>query len=195
MDKRTAVVFALLAVTAVAVIVHGRPDKGGAPAATAEVARDAGPDAAATARQDGADGGAAAVPEEGPGQSEASLGNPDAGATLLDGAAPPALAGGAPKSVAFGVILVEYKGAQGASPGARSKDAALEYAKQLSAEAKTDFKAAVAKGDKGSMENAGHMPRGMLEPAPEYVLFSLPKDGVSDPVDTPRGFWIVRRIE
>ncbi len=35
----------------------------------------------------------------------------------------------------------------------------------------------------------------MLEPAPEYVLFSLPKDGVSDPVDTPRGFWIVHRIE
>ena len=32
------------------------------------------------------------------------------------------------------------------------------------------------------------MPRGMLEPAPEYVLFSLPKDGVSEPVDTPRGF-------
>ena len=45
------------------------------------------------------------------------------------------------------------------------------------------------------MENAGRMPRGMLEPAPEFVLFSLPKDGVSDPVDTPRGYWIVRRIE
>jgi hypothetical protein len=35
----------------------------------------------------------------------------------------------------------------------------------------------------------------MLEPAPEFVLFSLPKDGVSAPVDTPRGFWIVHRIE
>jgi len=27
------------------------------------------------------------------------------------------------------------------------------------------------------------------------VLFTLPKNGVSDPVDTPRGFWIARRIE
>jgi len=192
MDKRTAVVFALLAVTAVAVIVSERPGKGPAPVASAEAARDAGPDAAAGARQDG---GAAAGPEEAPAQGDPSLANPDAGGTLLDGAAPPALAGTAPKSVGFGVILVEYKGAQGASPNARSKEAALEYAKQLAAEAKTDFKAAVAKGDKGSMENAGHMPRGMLEPAPEYVLFSLPKDGVSEPVDTPRGFWMVRRIE
>jgi hypothetical protein len=179
------------------VIVSGRPGKGTPPAgtATAEAARDAGPDAAAAARHDGGDGGEGAGPEEAPALPESSLGNPDAGATLLDGATPPALAGGAPKSVAFGVILVEYKGAQGASPNARSKEAALELAKQLAAEAKTDFKAAVARGDKGSMENAGHMPRGMLEPAPEFVLFSLPKDGVSDPVDTPRGYWIVRRIE
>src|SRR5262245_59970079 len=130
MDKRTAVVFAVLAVTAVAVIVSGRPGKGNAPAATAEAARDARPDAAVAARHDGGDGGESVGPEAGPAQSEASLANPDAGATLLDGAAPPARAGGAPKSVAFGVILVEYKGAQGASAGARSKEAALELAKQ-----------------------------------------------------------------
>ena len=62
--------------------------------------------------------------------------------------------------------------------------------------AKTDFKAAVGKGDKpGSMDNAGRIPRGVLEAAPEYVLFSLPKGGVSEPVDTPRGYWIVQRIE
>ena len=95
----------------------------------------------------------------------------------------------------FGVILLQYKGAQGAPPGARSREAALELARQIAPDAKADFKAALAKGDKGSLENAGRMPRGMLEPAPEYVLFSLPKDGVSEPVDTPRGFWIVRRIE
>ena len=47
----------------------------------------------------------------------------------------------------------------------------------------------------GMKGTAGRIPRGMLEPAPEYVLFSLPKDGVSEPVDTPRGFWIVHRIE
>src|SRR2546426_366347 len=71
----------------------------------------------------------------------------------------------------------------------------LELAKQLAEEAKTDFKAALAKGDKGSTENAGRLPRGILEPAPEFVLFSLPKGGVSEPVDTPRGFWIAQRIE
>ena len=119
----------------------------------------------------------------------------DAGARLLTGEAAPPLTGDAPKSIIFGVILVTYKGAQGAPPGSRSREAALELAKQLAVEAKQDFKATVGKGDKGSMENAGRMPRGMLEPAPEFVLFSLPKDGVSDPVDTPRGYWIVRRIE
>ena len=122
-------------------------------------------------------------------------GSSDAGLTLLSGEAAPALAATAPKSVTFGVILIGYKGAQGAPPNAPSRDDALARAKQLAEDAKKDFKAAVARGDKGSMESAGKMPRGMLEPAPEYVLFSLPKDGVSDPVETPRGFWILHRIE
>ncbi len=95
----------------------------------------------------------------------------------------------------FGVILVAYEGAVGAPKGARSRAVALSLAMRLATEAKRDFKAAVAKGDPGSIENAGRMPRGLLEPVPEYVLFSLPKDGVSDPVDTPRGFWIVHRLE
>jgi hypothetical protein len=196
MEKWTAVVFAGLAVTAVAVIVSGRPTKGTAPAATAstDAARDAGPAPGDAARRDAGEGGDAG-PDEGQAQGEPLAMGSDAGATLLNGSLPPALAASAPKSVVFGVILIEYKGAQGAAANARSRDAALELAKQLAAEAKTDFKAALAKGDKGSMENAGHMPRGMLEPAPEYVLFSLPKDGVSEPVDTPRGFWIARRIE
>jgi parvulin-like peptidyl-prolyl isomerase len=120
----------------------------------------------------------------------------------LSGEAAPALPADAPKSVVFGVVLVTYRGAQG-PPGAarvpataRSREAALEMAKQLAELAKTDFKAAVGKGDKpGSMDNAGRIPRGVLEPAPEYVLFSLPKGGVSEPVDTPRGYWIVQRIE
>jgi len=127
----------------------------------------------------------------------------DAGGTLLlSGEAAPALPADAPKSVVFGVVLVYYRGAQGqpgaprVPPTARSREAALELAKQLAELAKTDFKAAVGKGDKpGSMENAGRIPRGVLEPAPEYVLFSLAKGGVSEPVDTPRGYWILTRIE
>jgi hypothetical protein len=40
------------------------------------------------------------------------------------------------------------------------------------------------------------MPRGMLEPYIEYILFSLPKGAVcSEPIDTPRGYWIVKRLD
>jgi parvulin-like peptidyl-prolyl isomerase len=45
------------------------------------------------------------------------------------------------------------------------------------------------------MEDAGRIPRGVLEPAAEYALFTLSPGAVSDPVETPRGFWIVKRIE
>jgi parvulin-like peptidyl-prolyl isomerase len=97
--------------------------------------------------------------------------------------------------VTWGVVLVVYEGAQQAPATARSRDAALTLAKKLAEQAKTDFKEAVAQGDKGSMENAGKMLRNMLEPAPEFVLFSLKKGEIGGPVDTPRGFWIVRRID
>jgi hypothetical protein len=40
------------------------------------------------------------------------------------------------------------------------------------------------------------MHRGILEPAVEYLLFTLPKGTVyAEPIDTPRGYWIVRRID
>jgi len=119
----------------------------------------------------------------------------DAGAMLPGGKPAPPLDATAPKSVTFGVIVVSYKGAQLAGQSSRTRDDAEKLAKQIAVEAKKDFKAALAKGDKESLENAGRMPRGMLEAAPEYVLFSLAKGDVSEPVDTPRGFWILKRIE
>src|SRR6185295_587714 len=102
------------------------------------------------------DGGSAEDPASPDGPATATS---DAGAMLLNGTLAPPLAADAPKSVVFGVILVQYKGAQFAPPTSRSREAALELAKQLAADAKTDFKAAVARGDKGSMDNAGRMPR------------------------------------
>jgi hypothetical protein len=120
----------------------------------------------------------------------------DAGGTLLPSGEPaPGLPAEAPKSVVFGVVLVSYRGAQGALKDARTRDEALALADELATLAQTDFAAAVGRGDQGSLENAGSLPRGVLEPAPEYVLFSLDKGAVSEPVDTPRGFWIVKRIE
>jgi hypothetical protein len=102
---------------------------------------------------------------------------------------------GSPKTVRFGVILVQYRGAELAPPSARPKPEALTLARSLAEAANTDFKAQVQRGDPGSMDDAGRIPRGVLEPAVEYALFMLPKGGVSEPIDTPRGFWIVRRIE
>ena len=201
MQKYLALVFGLIVVGAVALIVGERPHKG--TPTTTEAVRDAGQhggpsEGPPTPPGDGGPAGdAGASTEEGTASPESPFGDPDAGRTLLGGGAPPPLAVEAPKSVVFGVILIQYKGAQGAPPNAPPREVALERANKAAADAKTDFKAALATyGDKGlSLENAGRMPRGMLEPAPEYVLFSLPKGGVSDPVDTPRGFWIVHRIE
>jgi hypothetical protein len=106
-----------------------------------------------------------------------------------------ALPSTAPKVVRFGVILVQYRGAQGAPPTARSKNEALALARSVADAAKVDFKGSISKGDPGSTDDAGRMPRGVLEPQAEYVLFMLDRGGVSDPIDTPRGFWIVKRID
>jgi parvulin-like peptidyl-prolyl isomerase len=97
--------------------------------------------------------------------------------------------------VRFGVILLQYRGAQGAPSTSRSKEDALALARSIAEAAHVDFRAQVSKGDPGSMEDAGRMPRGVLEPATEFALFTLAAGGVSDPVDTPRGFWIVKRLE
>jgi hypothetical protein len=191
----SAIVMGFLLAGAIALVaLKGGPPKAPTAAADASADSEAGASDAAPTGAASPDPDAGAPTSEDGGEPEPSAPS-DAGMTLADGEAPPPLAGDAPKSVTFGVILVTYKGAQVAPPTARSKDEALVLAKQLAEEAKVDFKAAVQKGDKGSMENAGRMPRGMLEPAPDFVLFSLAKGAVSDPVDTPRGFWIMQRIE
>jgi hypothetical protein len=118
-----------------------------------------------------------------------------AGFTMTDGTPVPPLPAGSPRVVRFGVVLVTYAGAEDAPKNARSKRDAHDLAEKLAAQAKSDFHAAVRRGDEGSLDDVGSMRRGVIEPAPEYVLFSLPVAEVSDPVDTPRGYWIVKRIE
>ncbi|XYH99182.1 peptidyl-prolyl cis-trans isomerase [Sorangium sp. So ce1128] len=197
MQRSTAVIYTLFFAGAVAFVIANSGPKGRGPAsapADAGADADAGSPAAATASADGdagTDAGGDGLPEVAAEQATRS----DAGVTLLSGEAPPGLPTEAPKKVRFGVVLVQYRGAQGAPPTARSKEAALALARELAEVARTDWKAAVDKGDKGSTDDLGFIPRGVLEPAPEYELFSLPKGGVSGPVDTPRGFWITRRIE
>jgi PPIC-type PPIASE domain len=117
------------------------------------------------------------------------------GSRMADGTLVPPLPEKAPRTVHFGVVLVSYSGAQGAPATARGKEAAIELVQKLAAEAKTDFHLAVSHGDAGSSDDVGRVPRGVLELAPEYALFTLPAGGVSDPVETPRGFWIVKRLD
>jgi hypothetical protein len=115
---------------------------------------------------------------------------------LPDGRKAPPLPDTAPQSVTFGVVQFAYDSAQFAQKGTRTKEQARQKAKSTVELAQKDFEAAVQKGDRGSRANAGRIPRGILEPAVEYVLFTLPKKTVSaEPIDTPRGFWIVRRID
>ncbi len=121
------------------------------------------------------------------------------GATLFDGSAVPPLPMNAPRQVRFGVVLVSYEGAQ-PSPtssrvSSRSKGDARALAEKLFAAAQQDFHGAVQQGDAGSSDDVGRVKLGILEAAPEYVLFTLPIDGVGGPIDTPRGFWIVKRLE
>lgn len=114
--------------------------------------------------------------------------------TLPDGRKVPELPAGAPKEVNFGVVQISYQGAQSAPKDARSKADAKTRALTLAAEAKQDFAAAVSKGDRGSTSDAGRVPRDVLEPVVEYLLFTLQKGDVyPEPIDTPRGYWIVRR--
>ena len=102
---------------------------------------------------------------------------------------------GAPRSVRLGVVLVQFAGAEGASSSARAKPDALDHAKQLAEQARTDWKAAVKAGDSGSSEDIGRIPRGVLDARTEVAVFSLSKDDISEPLETPRGYWIVKRVE
>ena len=180
MERRTNAALALLLIALIVGVFVVRKPHAVAPPASATASASAAPSASSVpsneaAGSDDEDGGAAF-----------DLG--DAGALSLPASAP--------KQVGFGVVLFTYEGAQSAPRGARSKSAALELARSLVPEAKKDFAAAVKKGDHGSLADAGKMPRGILEPPIEFALFSLAKGQVADdPIDTLRGYWVLRRTE
>lgn len=113
-----------------------------------------------------------------------------------DGGKVPELPASAPARVGFGAVIFAYRGAQNAPADARSKEEAKKKAVETIELAQKDFAAAVATGDKGSTTDAGRLPRGVIEPPIEYVLFTLEKGKVHlEPIDTPKGYWVVRRNE
>ncbi|HVU04924.1 MAG TPA: peptidylprolyl isomerase [Polyangiaceae bacterium] len=106
----------------------------------------------------------------------------------------PELPKDAPQNVSFGVVVVSFRGAEDAPPNARDRASALALAKELVPVAQKDFDEAVKRGDRGSMADAGSIPRGVLEPPLEYALFTLKKGQVyGEPLESPRGYWILRR--
>ncbi len=116
--------------------------------------------------------------------------------TFPDGRKVPELPASAPARIGFGAVVYAYRGAQGAPADARSKEDAKKKATEAIELAQKDFAAAVSQGDHGSTTDAGRLPRGVIEPPIEYVLFMLEKGKVHpEPLDTPRGYWVVRRNE
>lgn len=107
----------------------------------------------------------------------------------------PPLPPGCPQSVDIGVIQFVYQGAELAPNVAPTRAEAQQRAEATLELAKKDFARAVRKGDRGSAADLGEIPRGVLEPQIEYTLFTMKPNSVHDGVlDTPRGYWIVRRI-
>ena len=171
------------------------------PAAAHETRADAQAEAAVLALflgdagDDGASGRGAFLSDLGGSGGDPRTAEIGPGWRLPDGKMPPPLPEGTPKHVKLGVVLITFAGVQGAPPGARSKKDALEAAQKLASDARTDFHAAVIRGDSGSADDIGHILRGVLELGTEYVAFTMPAGTVSEPLETPRGFWIIKRLD
>jgi hypothetical protein len=170
---------------AIALVAKSMPTR----APIVETSRDASTDAALSATT--SDAGAVALTEAGP-LLVADLAAFD---DILSDASTGPLPSTAPRQIHMGVVLLTFAGAQGAPSSARSKADAHDLATRLAGDAKTDFHSAVQRGDSGSADDVGRIPRGTLEPQTEYAVFTLPAGGVSDVIETPRGFWIVKRID
>lgn len=180
----------LAALTGVILVSHDSPKAGQAkakPTASAAPSAKAAASASATAS-------ASASVDAGPPDDAGVAPFTEGFETFADGGKVPELPNSAPQQLSFGVVQFTYQGAQFAGSDARTKELSRQKAEATLELAKHDFSAAVGKGDRGSTTDAGRIPRGVLEPPIEYVLFTLDKRTVYPSViDTPRGFWIVRR--
>ena len=195
MQRTTSVTVGLLAVAALAAaLVMGlRPKRAPEPSSVVREHPSARPSASPAPSASGV----AAVldpPDAGPAALETGV--TEGFENFPDGGKVPELPASAPARVGFGAVIFAYRGAQGAPADARSKEEAKKKASETIELAQKDFAAAVAKGDRGSTTDAGRLPRGVIEPPIEFVLFTLEKGKVHpEPIDTPKGYWVVRRNE
>ncbi len=160
---------------------HPHPDAGAA---------DASADAGASSPDSSAD--PTRAPAVDPDASLAALSAPTTVGSPMDILA---VSDASTRSVRMGIVLVQFAGAQGAPPTARTRASALELSRKLADEAKTDFHQAVTHGDPGSADDIGRIARGILEPPVEGLVFSMSAGQTSEPVETPRGYWVVKRLE
>lgn len=143
------------------------------------------------------------TPAEEPAKLEAVIAPPSTPPSVLtsfdrapDGSPLPELPADAPKRVKLGVALFAYEGAQGLGKKGRNREAALELARKALATHGADFAKVVAEGDPGSAADIGWVKRGILERRAESAVFRLRVgEALSEPVDTPRGYWVARRVE
>ena len=113
---------------------------------------------------------------------------------LEDGSAVPALDAAAPRRVKVGVALFRYRGAEGAGAQTRTREEAHRLATAALAQGGSDFGQIVALGDPGSAVDVGWVGRGVLERAVEYPVFTAKVgETLPRPIDSPRGYWVVRR--
>jgi hypothetical protein len=192
MQRAISIALSLAAVALSAVLAFRSPASGSPPTAAGAASAAAAPSAKTPADA----GGAPTDLPSKPAAADVDAGSEEPAAHAPDTADQAQLPTGAPRHIRFGVILVTYAGAEGAPErGARSKVDAVALATKLAEAAKGDFHAAVLRGDPGSTDDLGRIDRGVLEPSSEAVLFALPVGEVSGVIDTPRGFWIAKRID
>jgi len=107
-----------------------------------------------------------------------------------------------PESIAAQHILVMWKGLKTApATVTRSKAEAKKRADEAAAKAKApgaNFSDLVAEytddeATKGRQGSLGKFGKGKMVPAFESAAFALPVDGVSDPVETPFGYHVIKR--
>ena len=107
-----------------------------------------------------------------------------------------------PESIAAQHILIMWKGLKTApSTVTRSKVEAKKRADEAAAKAKapgasfTDLVAEYTDDEatKGRQGSLGKFGKGKMVPAFESAAFALPVDGVSDPVETPFGYHVIKR--
>lgn len=129
----------------------------------------------------------AAEPDAGVPETVAA--QPSAIEAILDAGSPLAAVAAPRGGVQIGAVVFSFES------GTRSKTMAKALAEKTMELAARDFAAAVKTGDEGSTTDLGTLPQGTLEADVEAAIVQIAPGQVGGPVETPRSYWVVRRIK